>query len=316
MKKTLFIVLTLLVALLVCVSCDNSLDADVFTPDPTPETDPNKMPLTLEFIADGNLSVDLHYFEPTTSNVYYSVNGGEKIAFEDLVEVPVKAGDKVTLYRDLSAKSSGPYFVIKCTSDCYVYGNVMSLVDPENYATATEVPEFAFLSLFFDNAHIKNHESIDLVLPATTLAKNCYDVMFSNCTALTKAPELPATTLADYCYYNMFYACSGLTTAPALPAKTLASRCYSGMFQSCTSLEEAPALPATTLANSCYEYMFKECSSLNKVTCMATTNIIGNTENWLEGVAETGDFYKASGATWDTGSASGIPTGWTSHDAN
>lgn len=59
MKKTLFIVLTLLAALLVCVSCDNSLDADVFTPDPTPETDPNKMPLTLEFIEAGELTITI-----------------------------------------------------------------------------------------------------------------------------------------------------------------------------------------------------------------------------------------------------------------
>ncbi|MGX8685815.1 MAG: hypothetical protein ACSW73_03210 [Spirochaetales bacterium] len=367
MKKTLFIILALVAALLVCVSCDNSLDADVFTPDPTPETDPNKMPLTLEFIEAGELTIIPHG-EYGALDVYYAINGGEKTLYS--TPVSAAAGDKVTLYRTLkNAKASYPYISIGCSKDCYVYGNVMSLIDPDNYATKTEVVVRALLRLFADNTHIKNHESIDLVLPATTLADSCYaymfdgctgltkapilpattlsdacyrgmfngctgltkapelpattlkplcyDGMFEGCTGLTKAPELPATTLADLCYYDMFRGCTNLTTAPALPAETLANRCYGGMFQSCTSLEEAPALPATTLANLCYEYMFKECSSLNKVTCMATTNInIDNTEKWLEGVAATGDFYKASGASWTTGSDSGIPTGWTSHDAN
>jgi hypothetical protein len=48
------------------------------------------------------------------------------------------------------------------------------------------------------------------ILPATTLAEGCYYNMFSDCSSLTKAPELPATTLADYCYNNMFSGCSKL----------------------------------------------------------------------------------------------------------
>ena len=54
----------------------------------------------------------------------------------------------------------------------------------------------------------------------------CYYYMFSDCTSLTKAPELPATKLADNCYRYMFYKCSSLTQAPALPATTLAGSCY------------------------------------------------------------------------------------------
>ena len=60
--------------------------------------------------------------------------------------------------------------------------------------------------------------------------------MFMNCSGLTTAPVLPATTLADNCYRQMFYGCTALTTAPVLPATTLVSECYSKMFQNCTNL--------------------------------------------------------------------------------
>ena len=60
--------------------------------------------------------------------------------------------------------------------------------------------------------------------------------------------------------------------------------------------------------------MFSGCSNLNSVVCLATTNISLNTcINWLNGVAATGTFTKAPGATWGSG-VSGIPSGWTVRD--
>jgi hypothetical protein len=35
--------------------------------------------------------------------------------------------------------------------------------------------------------------------------------MFTDCTALTAAPNLPATTMADNCYSSMFNGCKALT---------------------------------------------------------------------------------------------------------
>ena len=149
-------------------------------------------------------------------------------------------------------------------------------------------------------------------LPATTLANGCYFGMFKGCTALTTAPELPANTLADYCYYNMFQGCTSLTTAPKLPATTLNQQCYQDMFNGCTSLTTAPALPATMLANYCYNGMFYNCSNLNSITMLATD--ISATDcltNWVNGVAATGTFVKASSMTSLTTGVNGIPTGWT-----
>ena len=90
----------------------------------------------------------------------------------------------------------------------------------------------------------------------------CYREMFSNCTGLTRAPDLPATTLAKGCYWSMFDNCTSLTQAPTLPATTLADSCYRNMFQMCTSLTQVPDLPATTLAEYCYSFMFSNCTGL------------------------------------------------------
>ena len=153
-------------------------------------------------------------------------------------------------------------------------------------------------------------------LPATTLANDCYNSMFSGCTGLTSAPELPATTLADNCYSYMFNGCTGLTSAPELPATTLANYCYSYMFNGCTGLTSAPELPATTLANNCYNSMFSGCTGLNYVKCLATNiSASGSHTDWLKDVSATGTFVKAAGMnSWPSGS-NGIPSGWTIQDA-
>jgi hypothetical protein len=38
------------------------------------------------------------------------------------------------------------------------------------------------------------------------------------------------------------------------------------------------------------------------------------TENWVDGVSETGTFVKNINASWDVTGANGIPSGWTVED--
>ena len=126
---------------------------------------------------------------------------------------------------------------------------------------------------------------------------------------------LPATTLAVDCYSSMFSGCTSLTAAPELPATTLAAYCYSSMFSGCTSLTAAPVLPATTLAVDCYQSMFSGCTHLASVTCLATDISASNAlKTWLRNVSATGTFTKAAGVNYPSGE-SGIPTGWTVEEA-
>ncbi len=127
---------------------------------------------------------------------------------------------------------------------------------------------------------------------------------------------LPATTLAERCYELMFQDCSQMVAAPKLPATTLAEGCYSSMFTNCGSLITPIELPATTLVKDCYFRMFYNCVKLTEIRCHAT-NIAKDsfTYRWTYGVSTTGTFYKNPNAAW-TRDFNGIPFGWDVVDYN
>ena len=67
--------------------------------------------------------------------------------------------------------------------------------------------------------------------------------MFCDCTLLVNIPsKLPATTLAKSCYDTMFRDCKSITTSPVLPATTLAETCYQRMFEGCSNLNKITML--------------------------------------------------------------------------
>ena len=273
-------------------------------------------PLTLEAINAGTITLS----NPgCMTNLRYKKNGGNFVNVTASTNtITVASGDKVAFYADGSENTVDEdtdevtAFCIGCNSDCYVYGNVMSLLSSSNFKNATSISaEFAFAKLFNENTHIKNHTQKALVLPATTLAFGCYAAMFYGCTSLTSAPALPATTLVSSCYASMFRGCTGLTSAPALPAMTMTMNCYYCMFYGCTGLTSTPVLPATTLAEYCYKEMFKGCSNLNTVICLATNNSATDcTTDWLDGVASTGTFYKSVAVASENFWSGKYPSSW------
>ena len=235
-------------------------------------------PLTLEAITAGTIVV-----KNPKIGMQYALNGGEKtkVTSDSAATIDVAVGDKVAFYGNgteitqygSSGWSAGTQ-ISSGTADCYVYGNVMSLVDETGFATATVLnSEDTFTSLFARNTKLFSHSDKRLVLPALTLANNCYRQMFSGCTGLTTAPALPAETLANYCYWAMFQGCTELTTAPELPATTLAESCYQSMFSGCTKLTATPALSATTLAKSCCSQMFHGCTGLTTASALPATTL-------------------------------------------
>ena len=227
-------------------------------------------PLTLEALTVGTIKVN----QPK-NGMQYSLNGGAKTAVTTDA-INVAAGDKVAFFgTGTNITSYNSTSIAGGTAEVKAYGNIMSLVDEENFATAiTLTTSNAFSSLFKDNGKLT--DASDLLLPAETLAMSCYSSMFNSCTSLTAAPALPATTLAMSCYLSMFRNCTSLTAAPQLPASTLASSCYNSMFYGCTSLTAAPELPATTLVPSCYLKMFYSCTNLNTAPALPATTLAQN----------------------------------------
>ena len=232
-------------------------------------------PLTLEAAQAGAV---VTFDNKAADVVTYRVNGGteQTIASGATGTITLAAvGDKVQFFGD--NESYGVYADtsssrISCSADCYVYGNIMSLVDSDGFASADTLQEdYTFAHLFKNNSKIKNKTGYALLLPATTLKQRCYYYMFSGCAGLTVASELPATTLANFCYFSMFSDCTNLTTVPRLPAITLQESCYSGMFKNCKNLTAAPELPATTMAEYCYHEMFYNCIKITTAPNLPAT---------------------------------------------
>lgn len=255
-------------------------------------TTPLTVPLTIEAITAGSINV-----ANPKAGMQYSLNGGAKTAVTtDAIDVA--AGNKVQFYGNgTNITKYGDSDMSNCTKitgsgdgfTCKVYGNIMSLLDEENFATATTLSDsYTFKFLFYYNTTLT--DASGLLLPATTLQESCYMQMFSGCTALTAAPALPATQLA--------------------------ASCYSSMFDGCTALTAAPVLPATQLVNYCYYSMFNNCHKLATVTCLATSGIAqdNSTSYWLNDagseVQGTKTVYTVSTANWPS-NENGITNGWT-----
>jgi hypothetical protein len=222
-------------------------------------------PLTLEVLSEGDKTIVIANPQP---NMKYQKNGESivKITSTDDVTIDVVKGDKVAFYGD--GKNITSYYdgttstkITGGTADVKVYGNIMSLVDETDFATADALTAaYTFQQLFEGNTHLT--DASDLMLPATTLTASCYTSMFIDCTNLAKAPkELPAPTLSSLCYFFMFNGCTNLTTAPELKATAID-------FLSCGS-------------------MFRNCHKLSSVVCLATSftgfSPNSNTQNWLDG---------------------------------
>lgn len=282
-------------------------------------------PLTIEPV---NSDINVVISNPLGLAIKYKIVGddesSEMQSFEsESINIGVQIGKRLQLFGDNAAyakvESDGEIFtnIKSANGEFYVYGNIMSLINSDKFATATELTENdTFSNLFVNNGtFLMNHPENALLLPATTLTEDCYKNMFNGCYALTTAPELPALTMKKNCYWGMFTNCVSLTNVPdELPAQTLAVGCYGSMFSYCSSLETAPLLPATELVNACYFGMFQNCTNLTSVTCLADNVSADNTSGftlWMKNVSETGTFYHAKNVEWPDNTWTGVPEGWT-----
>lgn len=228
-------------------------------------------PLTFEAKTAGAVVT----FTPPTNyisvSVEYSTDGTSWNTYTEPVTL-ANVGDKVS-FRGNNLTYGGyfkgeyAYSNFACSANCFIYGNIMSLLSATGYSINKRLYDgksYTFYKLFQNNDKIYSHPQKSLVLPATTLTSNCYREMFNGCSKLTYAPYLPATTLTEGCYRGMFSGCSNLLVAPELPATTPTQYCYCGMFSGCSSLTTAPELPATTVIEYCYASMFSGCTNLTK----------------------------------------------------
>lgn len=147
-----------------------------------------------------------------------------------------------------------PSMIVYKSSYSGMFGNCTSLKTAPRLPATTLVGLQNYYHMFAGSGILDVPE-----LPATTLAKSCYDGMFQDCDGLTEVNiTLPATTVPEYAYRDMFLYCSNLTKAPEINAETLTGG-YSmkAMFAACPSLVTGPSvLKPQTLSQQAYYQMF------------------------------------------------------------
>lgn len=263
-------------------SCEGTLD-DIFgewdRPTPAqsdPSVNPYATPFTLEAIENGTIEIFFAggYIPPKP--ITYTKNGSNSIVVNEANNtISVNAGDIICFFSENSSLGydSDRYVNFHPSNKCFIYGNIMSLINDEgDFSTDKTISgDYAFCSFLYLGNKLYSHQKKPFLLPATTLSESCYRDMFDGCINLTITPDLPATNLAKKCYSMMFSCCKGLTRAPELPATVLAENCYSSMFYYCENITNAPVLHAQTLVDGCYSAMFEHCLKISSVICKATS---------------------------------------------
>lgn len=162
-------------------------------------------PLTLENCGDEYCNVTVSDF----GDLQYKLGDGDWTTYTSTTRIRLNSrGEKVSFRGTNATTGSGGsnYMNINCNGPCYVYGNVMSLLSKDNYATMTELPyDHTFQNLFMGNSNITHAENKDLVLPATTLTQYCYYQMFSGCTNMNYVKCLATDISVKNCTYNWLY---------------------------------------------------------------------------------------------------------------
>lgn len=249
-------------------------------------------------------------YTATTRSISYKVNDGNWQT--------TSTGQSVSLNLNVSA---GDSIVVSGTSSAYRVGNMYHHFGGSSYFNISgplnslnngnEMGAAAFYGMFRGSYVV---DASRLILP-DECTESMYAYAFDSCEKLVAAPNLPATTVGVQGYLRMFSYCYSLTTAPVISATTLLSDQYGGyncdnMFKSCSNLVRGPELLATTLPNYCYREMFLNCEKLSSIKCLATTFGTNSTQYWVDGVASSGTFTKASGVSWNR-NRNGIPSSWT-----
>ncbi len=229
--------------------------------------DPERNYLTFEILTPGTLVWTRGSTAPEAT-IQYSLNGGAWTSLASSVSgtpVSVAAGDVVRFKGANSAYAAGSDATAYNsftggTARFNVSGNIKSLLTGDNFLEdGYTVGTYAFAGLFDGCETVVSAENLVLCDPTK---EGQYYGMFTDCTALVKAPALSSAALSNACYQGMFAGCTALTATPEFPSTVLATSCYDGMFVDCTALRRVADLPATDLKYRSYHEMFAGCTAL------------------------------------------------------
>ena len=204
---------------------------------------------TIKAIENGEIGITL--LGSYNTGIKYSKNNGAWTSHPS-TNISVVSGDEIRfkykyIKSDFSSVDYG--FSINSTASFDVYGNIMSLINSDEFKTNSEFPSFLFPEIweeyapfeqmFAENNNIKS--AANLCLPASDLPYGAYANMFAG-SSIESAPKLYSAIVRTACYFEMFSQCSKLSGEITVPEisniiksinlsnELLFENCYQSMF--------------------------------------------------------------------------------------
>lgn len=293
---------------------------------------------TIESLEDSNV-ITINVHSSTTGNTaYYSTDSGSSwtaIASGSGSKsiATINSGDTIWIKATSSTSGQQAKWATDYNKNSYfnstkaykVYGNAMSLLVGENFATADTITEtFALCGIFYGGNNASNLiQAKNLVLPATTVTRSSYNGLFRGCAKLESCPAiLPALRLYQDTYSSMFEGCRSLPEGPEIMATTIDSTgattamgrmfCMDRKSMVTAAMTKSPVLRITNVIGNAYKEMFKGNGNITEITILAEgTNL--SFDNWLSNTPVVGVINKKTATTFTSG-ASGLPSGWTTEN--
>ena len=289
------------------------------------------MYFTIESLQDSNQIKMQRGKTPNNPTLSYSLDDGETWTTTTISGTvtfgTINTGQKI-IFKGTNTKFASAwdtYNYFNATKQFKVYGNIMSLINGDDFKTNYEFNSSTthHCAGLFRTTYLV--DASNLILPALTIYSSSYNGMFRGATALQHGPQMLATTPistgTEHCS-SMFEECINLEEPIEINFTTLAKQCCFRMFCmnrkskiTTPKMTKSPILRCQTAAEDCYKEMFVGNGNLNEITCLLTTST-GGTTDWVKYAgAATGTFYKSPLKNdWPQNSVSGVPSGWTVED--
>lgn len=174
--------------------------------------DPQTIPFTVRNMESSSIEW------PVNQYYSYSTVAGEWTTPTEQSVIELGPGEKMMIIRATQPVTMWQNQFLKLSNKRFnISGNILSLLDGDNFPEITSVGGSAFNNIFA-NTQVDIDE---LTLYPTTYtgsssAYGCYETMFRNCASLTKSPVICLDTLSGHSCWRMFQGCSNLTEITCL----------------------------------------------------------------------------------------------------
>lgn len=293
----------------------------------TTAIDYSQMYFTIESLQDSNEIKMQRSNTPNNPILSYSLDDGETWTTTTISGTKsfgtINIGQKIIFKGNNKrlAYTWNTYNYFTATKQFKVYGNIMSLLNGDDFITNSEFQtgtSFQFAGLLRTTYLV---DASNLILPATTLYESSYNGMFRGSTNLVYGPKLlPALDVPHDAYSSLFEGCTSLVEAPEILATTVSGDgalnrmfCMSRNSKVTAAMTKGPILRITNPAAyaNVYQQLFCGNGSLTEVTIITQgTNL--SFADWLN-YTNSGVIKKLSTTTLTSG-ANGVPSGWTTED--